>query len=80
QPFSVGFSLPVKDLSKVISRYRTGDKLPFEAWDRGDTKMQAAGVLASLDNQIDLTTGSLKFKARFDNRYEILFPKQIVNV
>ncbi|RMQ31199.1 MdtA/MuxA family multidrug efflux RND transporter periplasmic adaptor subunit [Pseudomonas amygdali] len=80
QPISVAFTLPEKDLSKVISRYRTGDKLPVEAWDRGDTKMQASGVLASLDNQIDVTTGTLKFKARFDNGDEILFPNQFVNV
>ncbi|EKG38478.1 HlyD family secretion protein [Pseudomonas syringae pv. avellanae str. ISPaVe037] len=80
QPISVAFTLPEKDLSKVISRYRTGDKLPVEAWDRGDTKMQATGVLASLDNQIDVATGTLKFKARFDNSDEVLFPNQFVNV
>ncbi|KTB54512.1 MdtA/MuxA family multidrug efflux RND transporter periplasmic adaptor subunit [Pseudomonas syringae] len=80
QPISVNFTLPEKDLSKVIARYRTGEKLPVEAWDRGDTKMQATGVLASLDNQIDVATGTLKFKARFDNGDEILFPNQFVNV
>ncbi|WP_017707385.1 MdtA/MuxA family multidrug efflux RND transporter periplasmic adaptor subunit, partial [Pseudomonas syringae] len=80
QPISVAFTLPEKDLSAVISRYRTGDKLPVEAWDRGDTKMQATGVLASLDNQIDVATGTLKFKARFENNDEILFPNQFVNV
>ncbi|WP_440087962.1 MdtA/MuxA family multidrug efflux RND transporter periplasmic adaptor subunit [Pseudomonas fragariae (ex Marin et al. 2024)] len=80
QPISVNFTLPEKDLSSVIARYRTGDKLPVEAWDRGDVKMQATGVLASLDNQIDVATGTLKFKARFDNRDETLFPNQFVNV
>ncbi|RMN26735.1 HlyD family secretion protein [Pseudomonas cannabina] len=80
RPISVNFTLPEKDLSKVIARYRTGEKLPVEAWDRGDTKMQAVGVLASLDNQIDVATGTLKFKARFDNDNEILFPNQFVNV
>ncbi|MBA1228779.1 MdtA/MuxA family multidrug efflux RND transporter periplasmic adaptor subunit [Pseudomonas viridiflava] len=80
QPISVNFTLPEKDLSSVIARYRTGDKLPVEAWDRGDVKMQAMGVLASLDNQIDVATGTLKFKARFENRDEALFPNQFVNV
>ncbi len=47
QPISVNFTLPEKDLSSVIARYRTGDKLPVEAWDRGDVKMQATGVLAA---------------------------------
>lgn len=80
QPISVNFTLPEKDLSAVLARYRSGDKLPVEAWDRGDLKMQATGELASLDNQIDVATGTLKFKARFDNRDEILFPNQFVNV
>jgi multidrug efflux system membrane fusion protein len=80
KPITVAFTLPEKDLSAVITRYRSGDKLPVEAWDRGDLKQQANGVLASLDNQIDVTTGTLKFKARFDNQNEVLFPNQFVNV
>jgi len=80
KPITVAFTLPEKDLSAVIARYRSGDKLPVEAWDRGDLKQQAEGVLASLDNQIDVATGTLKFKARFDNQNEVLFPNQFVNV
>ena len=80
KPITVAFTLPEKDLSAVITRYRSGDKLPVEAWDRGDLKQQATGVLASLDNQIDVATGTLKFKARFDNQDEVLFPNQFVNV
>ncbi|GAB7530142.1 MdtA/MuxA family multidrug efflux RND transporter periplasmic adaptor subunit [Pseudomonas sp. 3A(2025)] len=80
QPISVNFTLPETELPPVISRYRSGDQLPVEAWDRGDKKQQATGVLASLDNQIDATTGTLKFKARFDNRDESLLPNQFVNV
>jgi multidrug efflux system membrane fusion protein len=80
KPITVAFTLPEKDLSAVITRYRSGDKLPVEAWDRGDVKQQANGVLASLDNQIDVATGTLKFKARFDNQDEVLFPNQFVNV
>ncbi|MFJ3483344.1 MdtA/MuxA family multidrug efflux RND transporter periplasmic adaptor subunit [Pseudomonas sp. NPDC090202] len=79
KPITVNFTLPEKDLAEVIARYRSGDKLPVEAWDRGDVKMQAKGVLASIDNQIDITTGTLKFKARFDNDSETLFPNQFVN-
>jgi multidrug efflux system membrane fusion protein len=79
KPITVNFTLPEKDLAEVLSRYRSGDKLPVEAWDRGDLKLQASGVLASIDNQIDITTGTLKFKARFDNENEALFPNQFVN-
>ena len=80
KPITVNFTLPEKDLSVVIARFRSGDKLPAEAWDRGDEKLQATGVLYSLDNQIDITTGTLKFKARFDNQDEVLFPNQFVNL
>ncbi|WP_296259839.1 MULTISPECIES: MdtA/MuxA family multidrug efflux RND transporter periplasmic adaptor subunit [unclassified Pseudomonas] len=79
KPITVNFTLPEKDLAEVIGHYRSGDKLLVEAWDRGDAKLQAKGVLASIDNQIDITTGTLKFKARFDNDNEALFPNQFVN-
>ncbi|WP_458130485.1 MdtA/MuxA family multidrug efflux RND transporter periplasmic adaptor subunit [Pseudomonas sp. R3-41] len=80
QPISVVFTLPENNLDTVLARYRSGAKLPVEAWDRGDVKRQASGVLQSLDNQIDVTTGTLKFKARYENRDQSLFPNQFVNV
>lgn len=80
QPITVAFTLPESELSTVLARYRSGANLAVEAWDRGDVKQQAVGVLRSLDNQIDTTTGTLKFKARFENQDEALFPNQFVNV
>ncbi|MFJ2336264.1 MdtA/MuxA family multidrug efflux RND transporter periplasmic adaptor subunit [Pseudomonas protegens] len=80
QPISVAFTLPENSLETVLARYHSGARLAVEAWDRGDVKLQATGVLQSLDNQIDTTTGTLKFKARFDNRDQGLFPNQFVNV
>ena len=80
QPITVAFTLPEAELSTVLARYRSGAKLAVDAWDRGDLKQQAVGVLSSLDNQIDTTTGTLKFKARFENQDEVLFPNQFVNV
>ncbi len=80
QPITVAFTLPEGQLTPVLARYRSGAKLAVEAWDRGDTRKQATGVLGSLDNQIDTTTGTLKFKARFENQDEALFPNQFVNV
>lgn len=80
QPISVAFTLPERDLPEVLERYRAGDRLLVEAWDRNDTRKLAEGVLHSLDNQIDTTTGTLKLKARFANEKETLFPNQFVNV
>ena len=80
QPITVAFTLPETELDTVLSRVRTGEALPVEAWDRSDTRQQATGVLGSIDNQIDTTTGTLKFKGRFENKDEALFPNQFVNV
>jgi multidrug efflux system membrane fusion protein len=80
QPITVVFTLPETQLAPVLERYHSGATLAAEAWDRGDSKLQASGVLASLDNQIDTSTGTLKFKARFENRDEALFPNQFVNI
>ena len=38
------------------------------------------GQLIAVDNQIDETTGTVKLKARFDNKAGALFPNQFVNV
>jgi multidrug efflux system membrane fusion protein len=80
QPISIAFTLPETQIDPVLERYRKNQKLSVEAWDRADRQQVAAGVLASPDNQIDTATGTLKFKARFDNHEERLFPNQFVNV
>ncbi len=80
QPISVAFTLPETQIDPVLAQYRQGRSLVVEAWDRADREQVAQGVLASPDNQIDTATGTLKFKARFENRDERLFPNQFVNV
>ena len=42
-------------------------------------KKLATGTLETLDNQIDPTTGTVKFKAVFTNDDEALFPNQFIN-
>ena len=39
----------------------------------------ATGQLATLDNQIDTTTGTVKLRALFENPDELLYPNQFVN-
>ena len=80
EPINVAFTLPETELATVLERYRSGASLAVEAWDRADSKLQARGVLGSLDNQIDTTTGTLKFKGFFENKDHALFPNQFVNV
>src|SRR3984893_5145281 len=80
QPISVVFSLPQDQLPQVVAKLRAGGQLPVSAYDRDDTVKIATGALASIDNQIDTTTGTYKLKATFSNDNNILFPNQFVNV
>jgi multidrug efflux system membrane fusion protein len=63
-----------------VQKLRAGAKLPAEAWNRDNSKKLATGVLVTLDNQIDSTTGTSKLKAVFDNEGNTLFPQQFVNI
>jgi multidrug efflux system membrane fusion protein len=47
--------------------------------DRDSKVVIAHGELTTLDNQIDQTTGTLRFRAVFPNKAEALFPNQFVN-
>jgi membrane fusion protein, multidrug efflux system len=80
QPISVIFTLPEGDLTQVREPLQNNQVLPVEVFDRQDTRLLAAGDLTTLDNQIDLTTGTFKLKARFTNQDDSLFPNQFVNV
>ncbi len=80
QPISVIFSLPQDQLPDVNSKLRSGVQLPVEAYDRDDTAKIATGKLLTIDNQIDLTTGTYKLKSMFANADNSLFPNQFVNV
>lgn len=80
QPISVIFSLPQDQLPQVATKLRAGGQLLVDAFDRDNTAKIASGTLASIDNQIDTTTGTYKLKAIFTNEDNILFPNQFVNV
>jgi multidrug efflux system membrane fusion protein len=80
QPISVIFTLPEDNLTAVLRRMHADAKLAVTAYDRtGATKLDA-GMLETVDNQIDTTTGTVKLRAAFENPEQILFPNQFVNV
>jgi multidrug efflux system membrane fusion protein len=79
QPMSVIFTLPEARLQAVIDRRRTKPGLRVDALNRDMTGRIATGTLSTLDNQIDPTTGTLKFRATFANSDERLIPNQFVN-
>jgi multidrug efflux system membrane fusion protein len=80
QPISVIFSLPQDELPEVNAKLRSGVQLTVDAYDRDDTAKIASGKLQTIDNQIDLTTGTYKLKSMFANADNSLFPNQFVNV
>ncbi len=79
-PISVIFTVAEDDLPTVLRKLAAGQHLTAEAWDRANTARIASGTLATVDNQIDPTTGSLRLRANFDNPANLLFPNQFVNV
>ncbi len=79
-PITVIFAIPQDVLPRVLERLRSGDKPAVEAWDREQKNLLARGALLTTDNQIDVTTGTVKLKAQFSNADLRLFPNQFVNV
>jgi multidrug efflux system membrane fusion protein len=79
QPISVIFTLSEDQLPPILQKFRAGQKLTVEAWDRDSKKKIATGTLDTIDNLIDQTTGTLKFRAVFDNQNRALYPNQFVN-
>jgi multidrug efflux system membrane fusion protein len=80
EPIAVVFTLPEDALRTVLPRIRAGANLPVDAYDRSGTTRLATGSLVNVDNQIDQSTGTVRFKAVFENRDHALFPAQFVNV
>ena len=79
-PIAVNFTIPEHELQAVLQAYQLGKPLPVQAWNRDESELLAEGVLESIDNQVDVTTGSVRLKARFENPAQALFPNQFVNV
>jgi membrane fusion protein, multidrug efflux system len=79
QPITVVFNVSEDDLPQIQAQLKAGKTLEVDAYDRADLKQIAKGKLTSLDNQIDTTTGTLKFRATFANGNLALFPNQFVN-
>ena len=77
-PIDVVFALPQDRIADV--QQSTGAARQVVAFDRTRSSTLGTGSFASLDNQIDTTTGTVKAKARFANAEQALFPSQFVNI
>jgi len=80
QPITVIFSIPEDNVSAVMKRVQSSAALAVEAFDRTNATKIADGKLLTVDNSIDITTGTIKLRAQFDNTDSTLFPNQFVNI
>ena len=77
-PMDVVFAVPQDRVSDLLNAAKTD--MQVIAMDRTRTGVLGSGTFASLDNQVDTTTGTVKAKARFANADSALFANQFVNI
>jgi membrane fusion protein, multidrug efflux system len=78
QPIFVDFSLPADSLAQIRAKSKEGD-IEVTAQDSGGRNL-ALGKLTVIDNKINPATGTINYKATFENADEALWPGQFVNV
>jgi multidrug efflux system membrane fusion protein len=78
-PMALVFAVPDVHVPDIQRKLQAGQILTVDAMDR-DLKPLARGRVSAVDNAIDLTTGTLKLKAQFDNKAGLLFPNQFAQV
>lgn len=79
-PITVVFAVAEDHLNQVLAQLRAGKTLQVDAYDRTQATKIASGTLLALDNEVDPTTGTVKFRAHFKNpNGTLLFPNQFVN-
>ncbi len=79
QPITVVFSPEEDVLPQIQQQMKAGHQMSVEAWDRAIENKLATGKVLALNNMVDISTGTVKVKAIFDNEDFSLFPNQFVN-
>jgi len=79
QPITVVFNVAEDHLGEIQTQLSQHKPLVVEAFDRSAETKVATGILLTLDNQIDTSTGTVRFRGEFTNRDLTLFPNQFVN-
>lgn len=79
-PTDVAFTVPQDRVAEIQEPVSKGQTLTITALDRSRSATLGQGVFSTLDNQVNIETGTVRAKARFDNKDGALFPSQFVNV
>ncbi len=80
KPITVIFAIPQDSITAVQKQINAGKTLEVDAYDRGLKTKLGSGTLLALDNQVDPTTGTIRLRALFENKEQLLYPNQFVNV
>jgi multidrug efflux system membrane fusion protein len=78
KPIFVAFDLPSDSLPEVRAKMKAGD-LSVAAVDNHGKDL-ATGRLTVVDNHVDTTTATVRYKADFENADEVLWPGQFVGI
>jgi multidrug efflux system membrane fusion protein len=78
-PIYATFAVPERDLFR-IKQYSSSTEFKTQAIIPGDESQPAFGKLSLVDNTVDVTTGTIRLKATFENSDRRLYPGQFVNV
>ena len=79
RPIYVSLTVPERYLPDLRAAMAAGP-VPVAVTARGQAGAPATGTLTFIDNQVDVTTGTIALKAKFANDDERLWPGQFVNV
>lgn len=77
-PMGLVCNIPQERVVAVRKRLAGSGPVLVEAMDKEMSKLLARGQLLTTDNQIDLTSGTLKLKAQMPNPEGLLFPNEFV--
>jgi len=79
QPIYVTFAVPEAQL-RPIKRYMAEGKLQVIAVPQDDEASKETGILTFVDNNVDMTTGTIRLKGTFPNADRKLWPGEFVRV
>lgn len=78
EPIAVDFTLPQADLGDLQTAEAKGSPAVL-VYDENDKTLLSKGVLDVVNNQIDQASGTIKLKARFENKDHKLWPGEFVH-
>lgn len=79
EPVYVDFSLPEKDLSKIVMQ-KSIESIVVKAHLSSATSVECSGQLIVIDNKVDSSTGMIPMRAQFQNEKQILWPGQFIKI